>query len=312
VSKTIKIPGFILFGIFFLAACSSGPLREFRTGDEIVTYDFSEPQTFEEGAYESGNVRLWIADDLYRIRLDRGQGEIWWGQWGDTLDDVVLDVEAVASTQRPNHAYGVGCRMSGTVGQEIEDDPELQGLREDSAADTASTADNGEDVEDVGAEDDISVEGEGLVPLNEGQSIEVPDISGDDDDSPLDAPSSNSDDEEETGLRITDVYAGNGNGYLFLVQGNGSFSIQRSEGRVLTPLVDWRQSDKINRGTVPNELRAVCVGDYLAFYINGEFVGDAIDDTFTEGQVGLMGATVSTTQVEIAFDNLVVSEASPA
>ena len=36
------------------------------------------------------------------------------GQWGDTLSDVVIDVEAEQTSERPENAFGIGCRMAGT------------------------------------------------------------------------------------------------------------------------------------------------------------------------------------------------------
>lgn len=75
------------------------------------------------------------------------------------------------------------------------------------------------------------------------------------------------------------------------------------------PLVDWTTSDKINTGPALNTLRVVCLGDYLALYINGEFMGDAIDDTYTRGQVGLAAAAASRLGLTVEYDNLTVSQA---
>jgi hypothetical protein len=49
------------------------------------------------------------------------------------------------------------------------------------------------------------------------------------------------------------------------------------------------------------------MGDYLAMYVNGTFVGDATDDTYTVGQVGLVGAAASRLGLQVDFDNLTVS-----
>ena len=59
-----------------------------------------------------------------------------------------------------------------------------------------------------------------------------------------------------------------------------------------------------------NRIRAVCVGDYLAMYVNGTFVGDATDDTYSVGQVGLVGAAASRLGLQVDFDNLTVSAAT--
>ncbi|MBZ0275781.1 MAG: hypothetical protein K8I60_06535, partial [Anaerolineae bacterium] len=100
----------------------------------------------------------------------------------------------------------------------------------------------------------------------------------------------------------------NGYGYLFLVGGNGRFAILRSSGRSLTPLVDWRDSDKIAKGAARNHIRAVCVNDYLALYVNDAFLADAIDDRYPSGQVGLAAAGATRLGITVNFDNLTVSE----
>jgi hypothetical protein len=53
------------------------------------------------------------------------------------------------------------------------------------------------------------------------------------------------------------------------------------------------------------------MGDYLAMYVNGTFVGDATDDTYPVGQVGLVGAAASRLGLQVDFDNLTVSAAKP-
>ena len=53
-------------------------------------------------------------------------------------------------------------------------------------------------------------------------------------------------------------------------------------------------------------LRAICAGDYLAFYANGQFLADAIDTTYARGQVGLAAGAANRLGVRIEFDNLTV------
>ena len=77
------------------------------------------------------------------------------------------------------------------------------------------------------------------------------------------------------------------------------------------PLVDWTASDAIEVGPGRNHIRAICAGDYLAMYINDQFVGDATDDTYSSGQVGLAASAANVLGVRVEFDNLIVSEALP-
>jgi hypothetical protein len=100
----------------------------------------------------------------------------------------------------------------------------------------------------------------------------------------------------------------NGDGYLFLVDGAGRFAIMRSNSRRITPLVDWTANGAIRRVTetegASNNLRVICQGDYLALFINETFVGDATDDSYSSGQVGLVGASAGRAGLTVTFDNL--------
>jgi hypothetical protein len=103
-----------------------------------------------------------------------------------------------------------------------------------------------------------------------------------------------------------------GDGYLFLVQGSGAFAILRSRGRDITALVEWTPSGGILTGAgAQNRLRVVCLGDYLAFYINDTFMGAATDRTYTSGQVGLAASASNRLGAQIQFDNLNIYEALP-
>lgn len=101
----------------------------------------------------------------------------------------------------------------------------------------------------------------------------------------------------------------NGMGYYFMIDGNGNFGIRKGDGERVHVLVPWTQSDAINMGQAENTLRAVCVGNYLAFYINGDFVAETNDSQYIEGLAGVVVATV-TGRVAITYDNLTIREAS--
>jgi hypothetical protein len=114
----------LLLASLLLAACGSvaGPIRKFTKGDEQAYYDFSQPNTFEEGSYGEGVARLQVRDGTYQINVTEGASEIWYGQWGDTFSNVVVDVEAKQITEAENTVYGVMCRMRGRVGQTVSEE----------------------------------------------------------------------------------------------------------------------------------------------------------------------------------------------
>lgn len=295
-------------GLLVLGACQpAGPLRQITTGNQLARYDFSEPESFEEGSY--GAAALRIENGVYTIEVFEGDNALWWGQWGDDYEDVVVDVDVEQVTERNENAYGVMCRVQGGVGQGGDADPEMAALLEDTTPIPEVTAEvtaaRSEATDEADATPEATVEAT-EVSTSEATAEATLDVSGidvADEDATPEATAETS----ESGPRITA-----GDGYLFLIQGNGQFAIVRARGRNLSMLVDWRQSDAIHQGIGRNHLRAVCVEDYLAFYINDKFVADTTDGTFATGQVGMAASAASRLGTEIEFDNLSVSAPNSA
>lgn len=103
--------------------------------------------------------------------------------------------------------------------------------------------------------------------------------------------------------------AGSGDGYYFYISGDGYWSIRRAQGRTVTPLVEFTQSDAIYQGQSINLIRALCIEDYLALYVNEQFVGEARDDTFSSGVAGFSVAAPEDGDIDVSFDNLRIIEA---
>ena len=96
-----------------------------------------------------------------------------------------------------------------------------------------------------------------------------------------------------------------GRGYYFLMGGDGTYTIRWSNGRSLEPIVAARNSDVIKRGRARNRMRAVCIEDYLALWINDSFVAEARDQRATEGAVGLAAVmNYSGRRLAVRFDDL--------
>jgi hypothetical protein len=319
VNKPIRLMIPLLILMMLIVACQpSAPAQQFQTGAEIATYNFSEGGTFEEGSYTGSETSLRIIDGVYRINIDTGDNELWWGQWGDTLGDVVVDVDVEQKTERNENAYGVGCRMAGTVGQVVELDATMAAIANSSVAEVTaepeevatSIAETSEATESTAEATEAATEEATSEATEEATETEEPAIETETEEATAEA----TEELAEGGVsqvpasRLTDTQAADGDGYLFLMQGNGQFAIMRSRNRSLTPLVDWRASSEINQGVARNQLRAVCVGNYLAFYINGKFVADATDDTYSSGQVALLASAANRLGVRVEFDNLNVSE----
>ncbi len=282
-SVRIRMLAFMV-GVFLLGACSgtSSPVKQFTKGAELVFYDFTTPATFEEGLYGNGNARLQIANGVYNISVTAGDNTLYYGQWGSALADVVVDVEARQTSEDVNTTYGVICRARGTVGQTIEAVAEAT---ESAGSDTIMASADSEGTSEATLESTAEVTAEATIEAAA---------------------------EGGTSNALRDNTSNNGDGYLFMIQGSGRYAILRSQGRKITPLVNWASSSAINTSAAQNRIRAVCMGSYLALYVNGQFIADATDDLYTQGQIGLVGASAGRTGMAVTFDNLSISAVSEA
>jgi hypothetical protein len=108
--------------------------------------------------------------------------------------------------------------------------------------------------------------------------------------------------------------ANNGDGYYFLISGDGYWSIRRGSGNGVDSLVDFTQSDTIQKGRSTNTIRILCIEDYLALYVNDQFVGETRDHLYTHGFAGFVIAAAQEGDVEVVFDNarILEGELAPA
>jgi hypothetical protein len=104
----------------------------------------------------------------------------------------------------------------------------------------------------------------------------------------------------------------NGDGYYFLISGDGFYTISKGEGDSVNILVDWTSSSAINQGQANNTIRAVCLGSYLALYVNDEFLAEVEDTSYSAGFAGFAAAAFEGGDTDIAFDNLTITAVSPA
>ncbi|MCW5875678.1 MAG: hypothetical protein KIS85_02235 [Anaerolineales bacterium] len=102
----------------------------------------------------------------------------------------------------------------------------------------------------------------------------------------------------------------NGDGYYFMISGDGYYSIAIGLGDTVEPLVSWQESSAIRQGRASNEIRAVCIGSYLALYANGQFLADTQDSTFSRGYAGFAVAAFEDGDVDVTFDDLTIWAAS--
>lgn len=108
------------------------------------------------------------------------------------------------------------------------------------------------------------------------------------------------------GVMCRAATSNNGDGYYFLISGDGMYSIRRGAVDQIAPLIEWRHTPAVRQGQAINRIRAVCIGDYLALYVNDQFVAETRDSRYTEGFAGLSAAVAEGGSVDVAFDDLTI------
>ena len=106
--------------------------------------------------------------------------------------------------------------------------------------------------------------------------------------------------------------ANSGRGYYFLISGDGYASIRWSNGRSLEPVAEAKPSAHIKRGQATNRVRAVCIGDYLALWVNDMFVVEARDGRSSAGAAGMAGVmNYAGKRLTVIIDDLKLWRAAP-
>jgi hypothetical protein len=98
------------------------------------------------------------------------------------------------------------------------------------------------------------------------------------------------------------------NYYAFLASSDGYFGIIKNENgeRELLSGDSFMVSNAIRKDGL-NHLHAECIDDSLRFSINWQNVAEVEDDTFIEGDSGILAGTLSEPGTDIRFDNFVIT-----
>jgi hypothetical protein len=99
--------------------------------------------------------------------------------------------------------------------------------------------------------------------------------------------------------------------YRFDISGDGYYEFSRrndDDENPWTTITDWVASPAIQQGTNSNRIKIEAQGTHFAFYVNDQLVAEADDTTYRSGGIGLDAGSFSEGAVEVAFDNLVISE----
>jgi hypothetical protein len=122
-----------------------------------------------------------------------------------------------------------------------------------------------------------------------------------------------SEDDNSYGLICRASPENNADGYHFRISGEGSAFIFLYRNGRQREIVEESNIDAINQGRAINTITAVCIDTYLALFVNGEFVLEYTDDTYSEGVTGLAtGNLVEDSTTEISFDDVYIWELDDA
>ena len=98
--------------------------------------------------------------------------------------------------------------------------------------------------------------------------------------------------------------------YAFVISGDGyyAFTVDGANHEDPEFLAEWAESSAIKTGAQTNRLKVVAVGSSMKYYVNDQLLGEVQDSRFGTGTVGFFAGTVDEGNVQIAFDNLRISE----
>ncbi len=98
-----------------------------------------------------------------------------------------------------------------------------------------------------------------------------------------------------------------GDFYYFAVSADGYYAIYRRDaaGESLIPLTGraMLRTPTLRTGGTENRIRAVCEGEQLTLYVNGEQVVQVEDATLTVGDVGMAAGTLRESRTSVWFDD---------
>ncbi len=108
------------------------------------------------------------------------------------------------------------------------------------------------------------------------------------------------------GVACREQSGDDGYGYYLRISGDGYYSIAKAANEEFTALVDWTESNVINKGNATNHIRAICNGTTLELFVNGQRLGSVEDSTFASGDIAFTATTYEDEMTEVHFDNLTV------
>ncbi len=94
------------------------------------------------------------------------------------------------------------------------------------------------------------------------------------------------------------------NFYRFDISGDGFYLLSKFVNGDWVTLVDWTESEFINKGSAGNILKVSAFGPNIVVYVNGQQLAAATDNTLTHGNFGFFAGTFSEPFTWVSYDNL--------
>lgn len=103
-------------------------------------------------------------------------------------------------------------------------------------------------------------------------------------------------------------YKDSRNFFFFLISSDGysGIGVYKDGRRRLLTDESLLPSEAVNRGDIPNHIRADCNGYLLRLFVNGILVAETQAAEFPSGDVGLIAGSYDQPGTEILFDNFTV------
>jgi hypothetical protein len=107
-------------------------------------------------------------------------------------------------------------------------------------------------------------------------------------------------------------YQDDRNFYRLDISGDGYYAVFKRKDGVWTKVQDYVETLTVKQGHATNHLQVIARGNQFTFNVNGETVRTFSDGDFSTGNIGVAAGTLfDNAGVQIAFDNLKVSEVQP-
>lgn len=102
--------------------------------------------------------------------------------------------------------------------------------------------------------------------------------------------------------------------YAFLISSDGYYAIAKVSGDAPYQILSGDGTHLMPSSAIQtepgaiNELQAICTGDLLTLYVNGEQLTSVSDLEYESGDVGFIASSYGEAPIEIRFDNLIILE----